>query len=71
MTTHQQSVHDQFNPQAQAYLESSVHAKGKDLERARDLIKQAILPTDTGLDVGCGAGHLSYALLGSAMCLSR
>ncbi len=62
MTTHQQSVHNQFNPQAQAYLDSSVHAKGKDLERACELIKQVIPQTGAGLDVGCGAGHLSYAL---------
>lgn len=62
MTTHQQSVHAQFNPQARAYLDSAVHAKGEDLARARQLIQQVIPPYGLGLDVGCGAGHLSYAL---------
>jgi ubiquinone/menaquinone biosynthesis C-methylase UbiE len=62
MTTHQQSVQAQFNPQAKAYLDSEVHAKGKDLIRAQALVKQAVPLTGAGLDVGCGAGHLSYAL---------
>jgi len=62
MTTHQQSVHNQFGPQAKAYLRSSVHAQGQDLAKARELVKQAIPPTGLGLDIGCGAGHLSYAL---------
>jgi len=62
MRNHQQSVHAQFDPQPKAYLDSEVHAKGKDLVRAQALVKQAIPLTGAGLDVGCGAGHLSYAL---------
>lgn len=62
MTTHQQSVHDQFDPQAEAYLNSSVHAHGPDLVRARELVTKTIPQRGRGLDVGCGAGHLSFAL---------
>jgi len=60
---HQQKVQTQFDPQAQAYLHSRVHASGPDLARAREIVQG--LP-DAGekllLDVGCGAGHLSFAL---------
>lgn len=64
-TDHKNTVHAQFDPQAQAYLQSAVHAMGPDLERAAELIGQTI-PTDTSrvLDVGCGAGHLSFAVAG-------
>ncbi len=34
MRTHTQSVHDQFDAQAQAYLKSAVHAAGPDLSAA-------------------------------------
>jgi ubiquinone/menaquinone biosynthesis C-methylase UbiE len=68
MKTHEQSVHDQFDPQAQAYLTSAVHAAGPDLARARHLVGQVAAADDVGLDVGCGAGHLSFAL---ASVLSR
>ncbi|EIC29137.1 MULTISPECIES: class I SAM-dependent methyltransferase [Methylomicrobium] len=62
MMTHRQSVHEQFDPQAKAYLTSAVHAQGNDLVRAQALVKQAIPRTGVGLDIGCGAGHLSFAL---------
>ncbi len=62
MTTHRQSVHAQFDPQAQAYLYSEVHAKGPDLARARELVAKAVPSRGQGLDIGCGAGHLSFAL---------
>lgn len=63
MTTHQQQVLRQFDPRAQAYLSSSVHAAGPDLEHARQLVASA-LPADraVALDAGCGAGHLGFAL---------
>lgn len=61
MRTHDQGVVAQFDPRAQAYLTSAVHAAGPDLERARQLVSQ--LPTPGSmLDVGCGAGHLAFAL---------
>lgn len=62
MSSHQQTVHDQFDPQATAYLRSAVHAHGPDLLRARQLVEAALPRTGRALDVGCGAGHLSFAL---------
>lgn len=62
MRTHEQTVHDQFDPKAEAYLHSTVHAQGPDLAHAAGLVGRAIPPSGTALDVGCGAGHLSFAL---------
>ncbi|MDA8094959.1 MAG: class I SAM-dependent methyltransferase [Betaproteobacteria bacterium] len=62
MTTHQQCLHSQFDPRAGAYLESEVHAQGADLRLARELIAGAVAPDAQALDVGCGAGHLTYLL---------
>lgn len=62
MRTHSQSVHDQFDPQAQAYLTSKVHSSGPDLEHAARLVAQALPAGAVGLDLGCGAGHLSLRL---------
>ncbi|ESQ84939.1 hypothetical protein AEAC466_07735 [Asticcacaulis sp. AC466] len=63
MTNHSQTIQNQFDPQAQAYLLSTVHAAGEDLARAAAIVAAAI-PCETGklLDVGCGAGHLSFAV---------
>ena len=60
---HTDTVHAQFDPQARAYLTSAVHASGPDLIHAAMRVSSAI-PKDKGvvLDLGCGAGHLSYAL---------
>ncbi|MGY4828266.1 class I SAM-dependent methyltransferase [Sphaerotilaceae bacterium SBD11-9] len=62
-SNHAQSNHAQFDPQAQAYLHSAVHAQGPDLAAAHALAARH-LPAATArvLDVGCGAGHLSFAL---------
>ncbi len=62
-TDHRETVQAQFDSQAQAYLQSTVHAMGPDLLRASELISQSI-PAASGqfLDVGCGAGHLSFAV---------
>jgi ubiquinone/menaquinone biosynthesis C-methylase UbiE len=62
MRTHDEAVHDQFDPQARAYLASVVHASGPDLEHARELVTREVSPAGAALDVGCGAGHLSFAL---------
>jgi ubiquinone/menaquinone biosynthesis C-methylase UbiE len=62
MRTHGQSLQEQFDPQAQAYLRSAVHASGPDLEHAAALVRQALPVTARALDVGCGAGHLSFTL---------
>jgi ubiquinone/menaquinone biosynthesis C-methylase UbiE len=60
--THEQTVQSQFDPRAQAYLTSAVHAAGPDLERAKGLVAQAVPATSKALDLGCGGGHLSFAL---------
>lgn len=61
MRSHDQAVVDQFDPRAQAYFTSAVHAAGPDLEQAVQQVLQ--LPSRVSmLDVGCGAGHLDFAL---------
>jgi ubiquinone/menaquinone biosynthesis C-methylase UbiE len=60
--THEQTVQGQFDPRADAYLTSAVHSAGPDLERAKALVAQTIAPTSQALDIGCGGGHLSFAL---------
>ena len=62
MRTHSQTVHDQFDAQAQAYLTSAVHAAGPDLRAAYDEAQRHLKPNASILDVGTGAGHLSFAL---------
>ena len=52
-------VKKQFGAQANEYLTSAVHAGGTDLARLRDLL--AVHGTGTVLDLGCGAGHCTYA----------
>jgi ubiquinone/menaquinone biosynthesis C-methylase UbiE len=66
MRTHTEAVQDQFDPQAQAYLTSAVHAAGPDLRAARDRVERALPPQARILDVGAGAGHLSFALAPAA-----
>lgn len=53
-------VAQQFGPTASAYLTSAVHAQGADLGALRDLA--AGLGTPLVLDLGCGAGHASFAV---------
>jgi len=50
----------QFGSNADAYLASSVHARGADLDRLR-LLTETIGPSHA-LDLGCGAGHASFAM---------
>ncbi|HFT5239325.1 TPA: class I SAM-dependent methyltransferase [Yersinia enterocolitica] len=57
--SHTDTVERQFGDQANAYLTSAVHAQGKDLQRLAMLLQphgDAHL-----LDLGCGAGHASFA----------
>lgn len=63
---HQQAVvAQQFGNTASAYLTSSVHAQGADLKQLGDLA--ASLPKrPVVLDLGCGAGHASFALAPAA-----
>jgi ubiquinone/menaquinone biosynthesis C-methylase UbiE len=62
MRTHMQSVQDQFDPRAEAYLTSAVHAAGPDLAAAGERVARELARTAQILDVGTGAGHLSFAL---------
>ena len=62
MRTHEQTVQSQFDPRAEAYLTSAVHSTGPDLERAKTLVADAVPSTAQALDIGCGGGHLSFAL---------
>lgn len=66
MRTHTQAVQDQFDPRAEAYLHSPVHAAGPDLAAARERVARELPPTAQILDVGTGAGHLSFALAPTA-----
>lgn len=61
MPNHNQAVIGQFDPKAEAYLTSSVHARGPDLEQAA-LQVQSMANRQAMLDVGCGAGHLGFRL---------
>jgi ubiquinone/menaquinone biosynthesis C-methylase UbiE len=57
-----EAIHAQFEPRANAYLQSAVHSQGPDLERARQLVANVQEARSRMLDVGCGAGHLAFAL---------
>ncbi|MGE4801957.1 class I SAM-dependent methyltransferase [Yersinia hibernica] len=62
MTTrnsHKDAVERQFGDQANAYLTSVVHAQGKDLQRLATLLQPHA--NARLLDLGCGAGHASFA----------
>lgn len=56
----QQLSVNQFGAHAQGYLASEVHARGADLEQLVSLVRQ--MPSRRALDLGCGAGHVAYAL---------
>lgn len=58
---HQGTVDRQFGSQAQAYLASSVHAHGHDLVRLGELAAR-VAAGGAVLDLGCGAGHASFAV---------
>ncbi|WP_445370773.1 class I SAM-dependent methyltransferase [Methylomonas sp. HW2-6] len=57
---HQTLVNQQFSEHALAYLASSTHADGEDLQRMADLV--AARPPGVALDLGCGAGHVAFRL---------
>jgi len=62
MSSHRNKTNQQFNPQAQAYLASSVHAEGADLQYAQALVARTLPTSAQAVDIGCGAGHLSFTL---------
>jgi len=49
-----------FGSTAAQYLRSTVHASGADLDRLADLVRTQRV--SSALDLGCGAGHASFAL---------
>lgn len=56
----QSIVEKQFGATASAYLTSSVHAQGQDLVTIKEITKR--YANANVLDIGCGAGHVSYAV---------
>lgn len=62
MSTHEQTVQNQFEPRAHAYLTSAVHAAGPDLEQANARVSELEPRPTLALDIGCGGGHLSFTL---------
>lgn len=60
MMKQQHLTAEQFGGTAGAYLTSTVHAQGAHLKRLTRLA--ASLGTPRALDLGCGAGHASFAL---------
>lgn len=54
----QAGVRDQFGPRAAAYLHSAVHANGPEFATLRAATQR--FSGAQVLDLGCGAGHVSY-----------
>jgi SAM-dependent methyltransferase len=59
MTSHASKVGKQFGTVAEAYLSSTVHSQGADLEAITGRLRNQ--SNARLLDLGCGAGHLSFA----------
>jgi SAM-dependent methyltransferase len=57
---HDALVGEQFGSRATAYLSSAVHARGDDLNALAAMVQGA--PDAMVLDLGCGAGHVSFAV---------
>jgi SAM-dependent methyltransferase len=60
MASHTSKVEEQFGSVAEAYLSSTVHSQGADLAMVAEKFKGS--PNVSVLDLGCGAGHLSFAV---------
>lgn len=56
--THHDLVERQFGEQANAYLTSTVHAQGADLQKLAHILHSQ--SQANVLDIGCGAGHVSF-----------
>jgi SAM-dependent methyltransferase len=56
----QQLTVNQFGSNAEYYLASGVHAKGADLDQLVAIVRGQ--PSVRALDLGCGAGHVAFAL---------
>jgi len=62
--SHESLVDDQFGNQAQAYVQSVVHAQGEDLD-ALEALAERMRP-DAAIDLGTGGGHVAYRLAAHA-----
>ncbi|WP_147194116.1 class I SAM-dependent methyltransferase [Pantoea sp. MBD-2R] len=60
--SHEDLVEKQFGDRAGAYLQSHVHAQGADLVRLSEWLYDS--KDATVLDIGCGAGHVSFTVAG-------
>ena len=61
MTRHHDTlVQNQFGPTATDYVHSAVHSAGADLHRIAEIA--AALAPRRALDLGCGGGHVAYAV---------
>ena len=58
--THEAVVVSQFGSRATEYVTSAVHAQGADLEDLKRTVGS--LAAHRALDLGCGGGHVSFAL---------
>ena len=61
-------VVQQFGSTAAAYATSSVHAQGADLQALRAYAAEMVQPRV--LDLGCGAGHASFAVAPCALAVT-
>src|SRR5437868_3184012 len=59
-TTHHDLVASQFGTTAEAYVTSSVHASGADLDQLENLVRE--MPGARVLDLGCGGGHVGLRM---------
>ncbi|MBI6680684.1 class I SAM-dependent methyltransferase [Pseudomonas viridiflava] len=57
-TAHSQVVQRQFGEQASAYLNSAVHAQGAEFALLQEAVEGRV--DARVLDLGCGAGHVSF-----------
>lgn len=58
--SHEAVVRSQFGSQAAAYVTSTVHAQGADLDAMREIAAER--RPRRALDLGCGGGHVSFTL---------
>jgi ubiquinone/menaquinone biosynthesis C-methylase UbiE len=59
-SAHDANVTNQFGPRAKAYVESAVHSQGADLVRIAEMA--AATHPARAIDLGCGGGHVTYAI---------
>ena len=62
--SHDMLVQDQFDPRAESYVQSAVHAAGDDLD-ALEAVVQREQPR-RAIDLGAGGGHVAYRLAAHA-----